>query len=136
MKAKFFFLILLFIAVNPACRSEVKKTAMVPEETVNGKVEVIYFHLTHRCATCTAIEALSTEVVSDMNNNEVSFTSYNLEEAEGKEQADLYGVSGQTLLLICGDEQVNLTDQAFLNARNNPDKFKALLKEKIDSFLE
>ena len=44
-------------------------------------------------------------------------------------------VSGQTLLLVKGEKHVNLTNDGFMNARTNPDKFHAILKEQLDKLL-
>jgi hypothetical protein len=46
------------------------------------------------------------------------------------------GVSGQTLLLVKGSKQVNLTNEAFLYAVTNPEKYKAIIKEKVDELLK
>ena len=63
------------------------------------------------------------------------FLAYNLEEKDGKEKAGELGVSGQTLLIVSGETRINVTNEGFLNARSNPEKFKQILKEKIDPLL-
>ena len=44
-------------------------------------------------------------------------------------------VSGQTLLLVKGEHQVNLTNEGFMNARTNPTKFHEILRTQIDNLL-
>ena len=42
---------------------------------------------------------------------------------------------GQTYLLVYGENQFDLTEEAFMHARSNPDKFKKILKEKLEAVL-
>ena len=42
----------------------------------------------------------------------------------GKKMAEALKVSGQTLLLVKGEHRVNLTNDGFMNARTNPEKFQ------------
>jgi len=136
MKTRLIISVFLLLFLHPACRTGATGNPVSTEMSSSSKVEVYYFHLTHRCATCNAIEAVTREVVEGLNNDRVVFNSYNLEEADGKAKAATLKVSSQTLLLCCGDEQRNLTNEAFLNARSNPDKLKALLEKEIKGMLE
>jgi hypothetical protein len=65
----------------------------------------------------------------------IEFTSLNLEEDEGKAMAQTLKISGQTLLIVQGETQVNLTNEGFMNARTNPSKFHEIVKEQIDQLL-
>ncbi|MCF8233698.1 MAG: nitrophenyl compound nitroreductase subunit ArsF family protein [Bacteroidales bacterium] len=98
-------------------------------------VQVYYFHNERRCATCKAVESESKEAVEELYGDKVTFYAYNLEETEGEQKAEELGVSGQTLLIVGGDTRVDLTNEAFMNARNNPEKLKQILKEKIDPMI-
>ena len=42
---------------------------------------------------------------------------------------------GQRLLIISGNNRIDLTDVAFMYARNNPEKLKAEIKKTIDTLL-
>ena len=70
-----------------------------------------------------------------MEAGTVGFVSLNLEEDEGEKMAEALHVSGQTLLIVKGENQVNLTNEGFMNARTNPDKFHEILKTQIDNLL-
>ncbi len=70
-----------------------------------------------------------------MKAGTIKFTSLNLEEEEGKKMAQSLHVSGQTLLIIKGEAQVNLTNEGFMNARTNPEKFHEILTTEIDKLL-
>ena len=94
------------------------------------EVSVLYFHATRRCATCEAVEKVSKEALNEFYQGKVKFFSINREEE--KELAKQYNIEWQSLIITKGDKIVNLTNDAFLNARTNPDKLKAKIKSTID----
>lgn len=103
-------------------------------------IQVYYFHFTKRCVTCNAVESetkasLESFYADNVKKGEIEFTSLNLDEPDAKEIAKALKVSGQTLLIVKGDEQVNLTNEGFMNARTNPDKFHDIFKKQMDKFL-
>ena len=65
----------------------------------------------------------------------ITFQSLNLDEATNKTLADKLGVSGQTLLLVKGDQKINLTTEGFMYAVAKPEKFKEIINEKVDGLL-
>ena len=113
------------------------------QKTINkssGDLQVYYFHFTKRCATCNAVEnetraALEMFYSDQLNEGKIDFTSLNLEDEKGKEIAQTLKVTGQALLLVKGDKQVNLTNEGFMNARTKPDKFHEVLKTQIEKLL-
>ncbi len=130
----------MFVAMSlfscSAQTSENQKT----ENVISEDVQVYYFHNTKRCATCNAVEnetkvALEMFYEDKMLAGTMDFTSLNLEEDEGKEMAQSLHVSGQTLLIVQGETQVNLTNEGFMNARTNPTKFHEIIKTQIDKLL-
>lgn len=129
------FIIILFLSVNTSCSAQAEKQEESAKINTPGKIEVLYFHYTRRCATCKAVENVSKEAVAELYGGKVSFAGFNLEEDKGKTKGDKLQVSGQTLLIVAGDKKINITDAAFLNARSNPDKLKAIIKERIDPLL-
>lgn len=103
-------------------------------------IEVYYFHLTNRCTTCLTIESEARKDIEMMYPGEVStgkvnFTALNIEEEAGKYVGDEYGAIGQTLLIVRGEDKINITREAFLYAEGNPDKFASVIKGGIDSLL-
>ena len=101
------------------------------------KIEAYYFHFTTRCMTCRTVEERAKENLGDlypaqMKAGTVTFQAANLNEEAGKALAKKLGVSGQTLLLVKGSKQINLTNEAFLYAVTNPEKYRAIIKEKVD----
>ncbi len=139
-------ILILFAALSiVACNTQSKESSDSKEKpkseaVLSEDVQIYYFHNTTRCATCNAVED-ETQVALDMFYKEkleagtVGFISLNLEEDEGKNMAEALHVSGQTLLLVRGETQVNLTNEGFMNARTNPEKFHEILKTQIDNLL-
>lgn len=105
------------------------------ENQKSSNVKAYYFHATRRCATCQAVETVSKEAIKEYYGDKVTFESINREEEKDNPLVKKYKISGQTLLIINGDKKVDLTNEAFLNARTNPDKFKSKLKSAIDAML-
>ena len=101
-----------------------------------GKVEAYYFHMSTRCVTCKTVEAEAKKNLESLYGENVSFRAINLEDDANKAIAEKLKVSGQTLLIVHGDKQINLTNEGFMYARNNPEKFKSIIKEKVDGLLK
>ena len=127
-------LVLLFAMMTACSEQKVQNTEVATIEN-DGSVEVVYFHNARRCATCEAVEAQSKAALQEMYGNDVKLSVYNLEDKEGAGIAEALDVSGQTLLVISGSTKIDITNEAFLYARTNPEKFKETLKENIDPLL-
>ena len=120
------------------CCSSAVQAAVTPSSAsvqqsdvdVSG-VEVVYFHATRRCATCNAVEEVTKEMLKEVYGDQVKFASINRETDKNNKLIKKHKINGQTLLIIKGDKVVNLTNDAFMYARTNPDKLKDKLKETI-----
>ncbi len=123
------------LSTNSGCTNATKGTEQTTSISAQG-VNVYYFHYSRRCLTCNAVESVTKSALSELYNNQVSFTSYNLDETEGEAKGQELGISGQTLLLVAGETKINLTNEGFMHARNNPEKLKEILKEKIEPLLK
>lgn len=97
-----------------------------------AKVQAYYFHNQVRCETCRTVEAEAKQNLKELYGDKVSFQALNLEDKAAQEIAKKLKVSGQTLLVVNDTKQVNLTNEGFLYAVINPDKFKTIIKEKVD----
>lgn len=111
------------------------------EITVNEKIEAYYFHFTTRCMTCRTVEERAKENLQDLypelwRSGKLTFRAADLNDKEGETLAKSLNVSGQTLLLAKGSRQINLTNEAFLYAVTNPDKYKKIIKDKVDELLK
>lgn len=103
--------------------------------STSDDIEVYYFHFTARCVTCKTVEAETKADVQSLYYGEVSFKAINLDDDSSKAIAEKLKVSGQTLLIVKGDQQINLTNEGFMYAMSNPAKFKSIIKAKIDVLL-
>ena len=106
---------------------------LVNAQTGNqAKVQAYYFHNQVRCETCKTVESEAKINLKELYGDKVSFQALNLEDKTARELAKKLKVSGQTLLVVNGSKQVNLTNEGFLYAVTNPVKFKSIIKEKVD----
>jgi hypothetical protein len=107
----------------------------------DAPVEVIYFHTTSRCVTCKTVEAEAKKNVDllygeQIKTSKISFRTANVEEPEGKALAERVGVAGQSLMIVKGDYKENLITDGFLYAVSQPEKFREIMKTKIDPLLK
>lgn len=103
---------------------------------VSNKVEVYYFHFTRRCNTCESVEANAKKAVEvlyadKVKAGEYSFKAINLDDASSKAIAEKLGVGGQTLLVVCGNNKVDITDKGFMNA-HDLERMKADIKKAVE----
>ncbi len=112
------------------------KSSITTQNEQKTPVEVYYFHATRRCATCEAVEAVAAETVKENFDGKVSFQSINREENENHPLIISQKITGQTLLIVKGDQIIDLTTEAFLNARSKPEKLKAKIVETVNELLK
>lgn len=104
----------------------------VDKTNTSGKVEAYYFHFTARCVTCKAVESEAKADIESLYGGKVTFQSINLDDESSKTIAEKLQIAGQTLLIVKGDTKINITNEGFMYARSNPEKFKTIIKEKVD----
>jgi hypothetical protein len=134
---KFILISFVFITlVGISCNSQ---TNQKPSPTVanNNDIEVYYFHMTVRCATCKAVEAEARKNINilypeQVKKGKIIFTALNIEESSGKSMGVRLGVNSQTLLIVKGDQKINITNEGFLYSVSQPQKFTEIMKSKID----
>jgi hypothetical protein len=132
------FLMLVISGASCNAQSEKKQTVSA---TSGNDIEVYYFHRTVRCVTCKTVEAEAGKNIEILypekfKSGRITFTSLNLEEEPGKTVGDKLGVNSQTLLIVKGDQKINITNEGFLYAVSKPEKFKEIIKEKIDPLMK
>lgn len=118
---------------KPQLAEKANQQAAVAPQANKSEVKAYYFHATRRCATCEAVEKVTREALKAYYGDQVKLQSIDREKDSKNPLLKKYKVSGQTLLIVKGDQVENLTNTAFLNARTKPEKLKAKLKETIDS---
>lgn len=126
---------LIFLSLSFALKAQDVQSAK--EEIVSTeKVEVYYFHNTRRCATCQAVEDVTKSSLKELypeklKKGELIFQSLDIEEDENEALAKKLNVSGQTLLVVKNGKKKDLTNDAFMYARNSPEKLKEKIKKAI-----
>jgi hypothetical protein len=130
-----FALLLPVIACNAQTTKETAKAGS------SNKVEAYYFHFNARCVTCKTVEAQAKADIESLypelvKSGKVSFNAVNLDEPSSKAIADKLGVNGQTLLLVKGAQKINITNEGFMYAVSQPDKLRAVIKDKVDILLK
>jgi hypothetical protein len=103
---------------------------------VSNKIEAYYFHFNARCETCRAVEAEAKVDIETLYPGRATFQAINLDNATSKTIAEKLKISGQTLLIVKGNKQINLTNEGFMYATTNPAKLKSIIKQKVDNLLE
>jgi hypothetical protein len=129
----FSFVLLMILGSISGNAQSSKKTEKAKS---SPKVEAYYFHFTNRCVTCKTVEAEAKADIESLYGGKVSFKAVNLDDESSKALAQKLKVSGQTLLLVKGDTKINITNEGFMYARSNPEKFKSVIKEKVDGLLK
>lgn len=132
--------VFLFVMVASSCGEVSGKSESVSVSTKDKLVDVYYFHFTRRCVTCVAVENQSKKAIEQLyadkiKTGEVKFHEVNLDLEEGKKIAMELNRNGQGLIVVCDKSVVDLTQQGFMFAMNNPEKLKDALKQAIDNFL-
>lgn len=104
-----------------------KKTEAQP------KVEVIQFHLEHRCYSCNKMEEYSRETLNSYPG--VPFRLYNVEDKRNEKLAEQFKATGTSLFLYNPQtgRKKDLTAGAFLSV-GNKEKFIKELKKNIEEF--
>jgi hypothetical protein len=139
MRKIFLMSFVLIALVGISCNAQTNQKP-VPAISKNSSVEVYYFHMTMRCVTCKTVEAEARKNVEmlyadQVKAGKISFTALNLEEASGKSMGEKLGINSQTLLIVKDDLKINITNEGFLYAVSQPQKFTEVMKSKIDPLI-
>lgn len=111
-----------------------------PKTTSVAKVEVYYFHFTRRCNTCQSVEenaklAVEQLYADKVKTGEYSFRGINLDDESTKAIAEKLGVGGQSLLVVCGNNKIDITDKGFMNA-HNLEKMEVAVKTAVEQAIK
>ncbi|NSW94935.1 MAG: hypothetical protein HPY62_09560 [Bacteroidales bacterium] len=133
-----FVLLLFFQFISCSTQSSGKETSVVSGNS--DRIDAYYFHFTLRCEACLNIEARAKESLESLypdylSSGLITFQALNLDEAPNRELAKKFGVSGQALILVKGDQKIDLTNEGFLYATVKPEKFREIINEKVAGLL-
>lgn len=133
--------LILFLALLIPLVSLAQTNQTASKKAANEKIEAYYFHFSSRCVTCKTVEAQARQDLEmlypeKVKLGEMTFQAINLDDASSKAIAEKLQISGQTLLLVKGSKKINITNEGFLYAVSNPEKFKSIIKMKVDGLLK
>lgn len=102
----------------------------------SADIEMVQFHLEHRCVTCLKIEKLTKATLATYFKN-VPFSLVNVEKKENEKMVKQFQAYGTALFLYnpTTGAKKNLTQFAFLKA-GNEELFTQELKKFIEEFLK
>lgn len=144
MKNHMFTLSIIFILGLASCDGNAQNNNQSTEKDENV-IQVIDFHSTKRCLTCNAIEKQSLETIEKNFKNELGagtiiFKTVNIDEEANFKLAEEFEASGTSLfinILVDGQsEKVDMTQFAFMNARNDSEKFEKGLVNELQKALQ
>lgn len=129
---------LIILIVFSACNS---RQAVESDELVRpgeGQIGIYYFRTPVRCESCNAIEKILNEALhgkyaTQVESGELVFRQFNLDDPGVADFAAQFDVVFKSLLILKNGETVNLTEEAFLYALPNPEKFRQLVEETLDA---
>ena len=133
MKSKIIIVLAVFTTFF-SCKNEAKEETKISENTVQTDIQLIQFHTEHRCETCNNIEKLSKETIK--GNEAISFVLYNVDDEKNAKVAEQFEATGTSLYLYNSKTKAtkDLTEMAFMYAKNEGDKFKTELQKEISEF--
>lgn len=134
-------LFLLLIAFTVVSFIPAFTVSQKPVSSAIPKIDVYYFHFTSRCTTCRTIEAQTKKNIEELypalvKQGKVTFKSLNLDESSARPISEKLSVKAQTLLLVSGEQRINITNEGFRYAVGQPEKFKEIIKEKMEGLLK
>jgi len=123
--------LLLLTGLWSCSRPSTKETEFAQQ----ALVDVYFFHTRHKCETCDAIKGETTKSLEVFPADMVFLGIYNLDQ-ENKELAESLGIKTLTLLVVKDEVRIDLTNEAYLYARSDPEKFRQALTAAIQSLIE
>ncbi len=103
----------------------------------DAKVHVYYFHGKMRCPTCVTLQEVAQEAIIEYfaGNEDVAFIEVDFSEKANEALAEKYEIFFSSLVIACGDDYKDITDQSFAMVMGNPEGLKALIAQETNSFL-
>jgi hypothetical protein len=98
---------------------------------------VYYFRSKQHCATCAAVTKVAKETIEKafVGNDNVRFTEILTNEKVNEALIDKYEVTWNALIIVKGEDFVDITNQAFATAVGNPQALENLIKDEVNKRL-
>ncbi len=134
-KTRYILILIVLMSFSTVSFSQSNATDKTDTSESKDVVTVYYFHLERRCLTCKTVESVSKAAVAELYNGSVKYKVFNFDGERGKEMAKKLKIAGQALVIVQGETKIDITTESFRFAKNDPDRVKALIKEKTDPLL-
>lgn len=127
----------LFFVLLFSCMGNSQATKIPGSNGGTSSIEVIQFHSEHRCVTCNLIEKLTRETLIEHFPN-TPFKLVNVDDNKNEKIAEEFEATGTALFIYNpkSKKKKDLTDFAFMNAKNKPEDFKKGIKREVEQFLK
>jgi len=127
---------ILFIAAITGCRQN-DRTAEINIAEITGDttvVNVLYFRVKQRCETCNAVAGVTKKTIETeyAGNSKVRYIEIENSLKTNEALVEKYEVIWNALIIVKGDNVVDITQRAFLNAVNKPQILENLIKDEVD----
>ena len=137
-------LIGLFAILLVACGGNAQKNngqateTQAKEQVADASVvNVYYFHGKQRCKTCIAVGDVTEKTIKELyaDNPHVKFIEVKTDEEQNASLVEKYEVTWNALIIAKGDNNIEITKEAFASALNSPEKLTNLIKTEVDKRL-
>lgn len=149
---RFFILILFLLFVLTACNKnkiESQENYIVTNENkalnINqaaDRLEIYYFHRTQRCISCLTIGEYVNKIMlgyffNEVANGKIDYQEINIDLPENRDLARKFQATGSSLFIntIRGEKEDIQNVPEVWNLKNDEEKFKIFLEQKIDKLL-
>ena len=136
-------LILMFLVALAGCGQNNRKAANNAAQTTIEAISptdvvVFYFHGKARCKTCIAVQDVARETVKTAytDNKKVRFVEIDTSEKGNEALIKKYDVTWNALVIAKGENSIEVTQQAFATAVNNPQTLEELIKDEVNKRLQ
>lgn len=127
---------LLAAVMLTACGNGGTKKATT--EADNSTVYVYYFHGKQRCKTCMTVEKVTLKTIEDTyaGNDKVKYVEVRTDETNNAALVEKYQVTWNALIIAKGDDNIDITKEAFATAVNSPEMLTEQIKTEVNKRLE
>ena len=129
-------IVFMLITVVTGCwRSERQAEVNMLEITADTTVvNALYFRVRQRCETCDAVASIAQKTIETAyaGNSKVRYIEIENSLKTNEALVEKYEVMWNALIIVKGDDAIDITQRAFLNAVNKPQILENLIKEEVD----
>jgi len=118
---------------QPSSEMSEVKTQLTDASSVN----VYYFHGKQRCKTCIAVGDVTEKTLKELyaDNPHVKYIEVKTDEEQNASLVEKYEVTWNALIIAKGNNHIEITQEAFANALNSPEKLTDMIKTEVNKRL-